>query len=88
MTRQSARSLASFFGTAFLVSVVLQLFAVAMVVGLHDWAYQIHAKLFTLSVEQFDVATYSMIGLMKALGLTFFFVPWASLKLVAGRLPE
>lgn len=88
MNRQSARSLATCFGWAFLLSVGLQLFALAMLLGLHDWAYGIHSRLFALTAEQFDLATYSFLGLMKTLGLTLFFVPWAALRIAAGSLPE
>lgn len=88
MNRQSARNLASVFGWAFLLCVGLQLIAVAMVVGAHDWAYSIHSQLFALTVEQFDLAVYCLLGLMKTLGLTLFFVPWAALRITAGRFPE
>lgn len=88
MNRQSARQLASFFGWAFLVCVALQLFALGMLLGLHDLAYSVHSKLFTITAEHFDLATYSFLGLMKMLGLTLFFVPWAALKITAGRFPE
>lgn len=85
MTRQTANRLATFFGTAFLIGVGLQLFALAMVLGFHDLAYSVHAKLFAISPENFDLAAYGMIGLMKTLCLVFFFTPWAALKLVAPR---
>lgn len=88
MNRQSARNLASVLGWAFLLCVGLQLLALAMVVGLHDWAYSVHSKLFALTVEQFDLAAYGMLGLMKTLGLTLFFVPWAALKITGSRFPE
>ncbi len=88
MTRQTANRLASFFGTAFLIAVALQLIALGMVLGLHDWAYSIHAKLFSISPEQFDLAVYTMLGLVKTLGLVFFLIPWAALKWVAPRFVD
>lgn len=87
MSRQTLNTVANTFGVAFLISVGLQLFALAMLVGLHDFAYDIHSKLFTLTPVQFDVASYSFLGAMKVLGLSLFFVPWAACKIVAGRLP-
>lgn len=88
MTRQSANRLASILGTAFLVCVGFQLIALGLLLGLHDWAYTIHSKLFALTPEQFDLATYAFLGLMKTLGLTLFLVPWIALKLTASRFTD
>ncbi|QDT67943.1 hypothetical protein MalM25_08520 [Planctomycetes bacterium MalM25] len=80
--------LASVFGTAFLVLVGLQVLGLGLFLGMHDWAYGVHSKLFALTPEQFDLACYAFFGLMKTLGLTLFFAPWVALKLVARRLPD
>ena len=88
MTRSTANSLAAAFGTAFLISVGLQLFALAMLVGLNDFAYSVHSRIFTITPEQFELASYCFLGAMKVLGLTLFLVPWAALKLTAKRFPE
>ncbi|MEO0529266.1 MAG: DUF6868 family protein [Planctomycetota bacterium] len=88
MTRQSANQLATVLGTAFLVCVGFQLIALAMAVGLHDWAYSMHSKLFALTPEQFDLFCYGFLGVMKTLGLTLFLCPWIALKLTASRFAD
>lgn len=88
MTRQTANRLATILGTAFIVCVAFQLIALGLVLGLHDWAYEIHSKLFALTPEQFDLAAYGMLGLMKTLGLTLFLAPWIALKLTASRFTD
>lgn len=85
MNRESMNTLANVLGVCFLLCVGFQLFALAMILGLHDWAYSIHASLFSLTQVQFDLAVYCLLGLMKTLGLTLFLVPWAALKLMARR---
>ncbi len=87
MNRETMNRLASVLGTAFLLVVGLQVLALGLFLGLHDWAYGIHSKLFTLTPDQFDLACYSFFGLMKTLGLTLFLIPWAALKLVARGVP-
>lgn len=88
MTRQTVKTLSAFFGWSFLLCVGLQLFAFGMITQLHDVAYGWHSHFFNLSVEAFNIASYSMIGLMKTLGLTFFLTPWAALKIVEARLED
>lgn len=88
MTRQTLNTAASIFGVCFLLCVGLQLLSLGMILGLHDWAYSMHSRLFSISEPDFDLAVYYILGLMKTLGLTFFLVPWAALKIVARRMEE
>lgn len=88
MNRHTLNTLAAVFGWSFLFCVALQLFALVMITSLHDVAYDMHSRLFSISVEAFDIAVYSTIGAMKTLGMTLFLCPWAALRLVASRLPE
>lgn len=88
MTRQTANSLASVLGTCFLLCLGLQILSLGLYLGLHDWAYSIHSQLFNLTPEAFDREVYHFMGQLKILGLVLFLIPWASLKLIARRLPE
>jgi len=87
MNRESLNRLAAVFGTAFLLLVGVQALGLGFYLAMHDFAYGVHSKFFALTPEQFEVACYAIFGLLKALGLALFLVPWAALRLVASRLP-
>lgn len=88
MNRATVRGLASALLTAFLLCAAVQVFAFTMYLGLRDQAYSLHNGLFPMSEHEFDLAVYTFLGALKALGLTLFLVPWAALRLTAGRFPE
>jgi len=66
----------------------MQLFTLAMILLVGDWALDVHTRLFSVNRETVDVAAFAMLTLMKTLGLVFFLTPWMALKIVARRLPE
>ena len=50
--------------------------------GLGDWVYRTHSRLFPMSRESFNVAIYSFLGLYKILILVFNLVPYIALLIV------
>ena len=88
MDRSTLNLLAKVLGTSFLVCVGFQLLAFAMVVGMHDWAYNMHSNFFKLTPEAFDLEVYHFLGMMKVLGMVLFLVPWIAIKIVVRGLPE
>ncbi|MFP4215829.1 MAG: DUF6868 family protein [Phycisphaerae bacterium] len=48
-----------------------------------DWVYRMHRRFYPLTREQFNVAMYAFIGLLKLLWLVFNAVPFVALLLMA-----
>ena len=88
MNRQTLDILAAVLLRCFLLCALLQLFTFGMVTLAHDWAYNLHSSFFKLTPEVFDITVYSMLALMKTLGLTLFFCPWLAVLWVKGRLAD
>ena len=88
MNRQNLNRLSALFGWSFVTCIGLQLFAFAMLTTMHDFAYDLHSRFFSISPEAFDIATYSTLGAMKTLGLTCFLCPWVATKIVANRIED
>ena len=86
MTRQTLDLYASFFLRCFLLCAALQIFVFVMTVFAHDLAYSMHSNFYDISVEFFDMAVYSLLGLMKTLGLVLFLIPWVALLTLRGRV--
>lgn len=75
--------LKAFFGYSALINIGLMLFSFVMILGLKDWVYSIHAKLFGISREQFNGAIYHWFAMYKMLNFVFFIVPWFALKIAS-----
>lgn len=88
MSRQSLRTLATILGISFLICVGMQLFTLTMILLFHDWAYDIHARLFGISLEYFDACSYGLLALMKILGLTLFLTPWLAIKIATRNMAD
>ena len=66
-----------------MLCVGFQVLIFGLYLGVHDWGYEMHSRFFALTVEQFDMTCYVFLGAMKTVGITFFFIPWAALKMMA-----
>ena len=44
--------------------------------------HSLHGSMFGLSVHELDVIFYCWMGLLKIVVLSFFFIPWLSIKMV------
>lgn len=86
MTRDQLDILSAVLIRCFAICVGFQLAIFAVVCGFHDSGYELHSQFFAITVEQFDVASYYLLGLMKILGLVLFFIPWVATRLVARKL--
>ena len=49
---------------------------------LGGWAHGIHARMFELTREQFDLVMYCGMGLTKMCALVFFLIPYIAIRLV------
>ena len=62
-------------------------FAILLAWGLgfllaHDWIFNLHSKLFKLSIGQFDTIHYAGMAIFKLFVLTFNLVPYLALRIV------
>jgi hypothetical protein len=88
MDRSTLNLWAKLLGISFLVCAGFQLLTFGMLMVFHDWAYNLHSKLFLLTPETFDLEVYHFLGMMKVLGMVLFLVPWIAIKIVVRGLPE
>ena len=51
-----------------------------------DTLHDMHGSMFGLSAHELDVIFYCWMGLLKIAVLTFFFIPWLSIKMVLKQL--
>lgn len=77
------RVVSAVLGRCFLIFSAMLCLSVGMLYCCHDWAYNIHSQIFpTLSVEDFELTIYQMLGHMKAMALAFFLIPWLAIQLI------
>lgn len=62
--------------------VVVLLIWLAALLLLPGMIHSAHGSLFGMSDHELDVILYGGMGLFKILVITFFFIPWLSIKLV------
>ena len=67
---------------SFIIGIALLTVWLILVIGLPDWAWQMHAKIFDLSREQVARAHYAGLIVTKAGIFTLFLFPYISIKLV------
>jgi hypothetical protein len=55
-------------------------FGVALLMG--DIIHKLHGPMFGITMHEFDVIFYGVLGMLKLFVLVFFFIPWLSIRLV------
>ena len=70
---------------SFFIGIALLTVWLVLVIGLPDWAWQMHAKIFDLSREQVARAHYAGMIVTKSGIFALFLFPYIGIKLVLGK---
>ena len=70
---------------SFFIGIALLTVWLILVIGLPDWAWQMHAKIFDLSREQVARAHYAGMMVTKSGIFALFLFPYLGIKLVLGK---
>jgi hypothetical protein len=76
------QTLTHFFMWCTILNGGLLLVATAMCVGIPDFIYQVHRRLFLISREAFAIILYCFLGILKVLFLVFGLAPYVALLIV------
>ncbi len=76
------QTLTTFFMWCTIMSGGLLILSSLLLMVVSDFAYPIHAKMFSISRETYNVACYSFIGLFKILFLIFNLIPYVALLII------
>ena len=76
--------LIGFFGWMSVINSVLLALAIVLVLMIKGFMCKLHGKLFGLSAQQINMATYCFVGLYKILIFMFNIIPYVAMKIVAG----
>jgi hypothetical protein len=66
----------TFFMWCTIINVLLLIVSFLVCAYAREWVYGMHSKWFPISLESFNVAIYSFMGLFKIFVLVFNLVPW------------
>lgn len=70
---------------SFIIGIILLAIGLFLVIGLPDWVWQKHAKIFDLTREQVAQAHYAGMLVTKAGIFGLFLFPYLDIKLVRGK---
>ena len=70
---------------SFITGIALLTVWLVLVIGLPDWVWQMHAKIFDLSREQVARAHYAGMMVTKSGIFALFLFPYIGIKLVLGK---
>ncbi len=86
-TRELLNTLASILLRCWILGFILLLiwFAATQLMG--ELIFNLHGPLFGLSKHELSLVFYCGMGLLKLCVLTFFLIPWVSIKLVQRKSP-
>jgi len=46
----------------------------------HNWLYEVHGRMFPMSVEKFNYVHYQLLGIFKIIWMMFFLIPYLVLR--------
>jgi len=69
----------------FLGGMALLMVWFAWLVFAGDWVYQVHSRWFQIPRQSFDAIHYAGMAATKIAIIVFFLLPWATIKLTAGK---
>jgi len=69
----------------FLGGMALLMVWFAWLVFAGDWVYQVHSRWFQIPRQSFDAIHYAGMAVTKIAIIVFFLLPWAAIKLTAGK---
>ena len=69
----------------FIIGILLMLFWACLFMVGADFAYGIHSKWFDISRQQFHLICYGGMGIVKIIILTFFLLPYISIRMVLAK---
>lgn len=78
-------NLATVLGGVFLCNLALLLLWSLVFITAHDWMYGMNARWFNISIHEFDLLNYGLIGFLKIINIAFFLFPYLSIKLLLRR---
>jgi len=74
--------LLQFLGWCSLIYIAFLLIWALFFIGGGNWLYNLHRKWFAISIENFNLIHYSLMGFFKILLLVFFLVPYLVLRTI------
>jgi len=81
-TRDTLDILAKVLLRCWILGFVLLFIFFGMTLLMGETIHKLHGSMFGLSAHEIDVIFYCWMGLLKIVVLTFFFIPWLSIKMV------
>ncbi len=82
----SIATLRTLFGWCTVINVGLMILSFALLIPLGNFVYRMHARIFPMSRETFNIIIYSYLGIYKILVIVFCLVPYLALSIMASRL--
>ena len=81
-TRDTLDTLAKMLLKCWIMGFVLLFISLGAILLIGETIDNLHGSMFGLSARKLDVIFYCWMGLLKIAVLTFFFIPWLSIKMV------
>jgi hypothetical protein len=85
-TRDTLDTLARVLLRCWILGFVLLFISLGAILLMGETIHKLHGSMFGLSAHELDVIFYCWMGLLKIAVLTFFFIPWLSIKMVLKKL--
>jgi hypothetical protein len=80
--RDTLNTLAKVLLRCWILGFVLLFISLGAILLMGETIHNLHGSMFGLSAHELDVIFYCWMGLLKIEVLTFFFIPWLSIKMV------
>lgn len=81
----TTEQLTRFFGTGTLLAFAFMMFWFVMYLAAGDFAYSIHARLFSIDRSLYQNMNYYGMAIFKMLTFIFFLIPYIALKIIGRR---
>jgi len=81
-TRDVLDTLAKVLLRCWILGFVLLFISLGAILLMDETIHNLHGSMFGLSAHELDVIFYCWMGLLKIVVLTFFFIPWLSIKMM------
>ena len=78
----SIQDLTEFFKWWTIISGCVYVFSVVMILLFREMAFRMHAKMFGITREAFNIAVYSYVALFKLVFIVFNLIPYLALELI------